>query len=719
MLFFLIHIKRPAVLPNLQKIPPSVGSTSKAQDASLNGHDIYFYDDVATLRREWSSMNTENVGELLLDFFRYFSKDFSYSRDVISIRTETGLQSRDGATWLSELCIEDPFQHGYNVARTVTKDGLYTIRGEFMRASRILTTKVDRVSAALAELCEEREDGLTRAPSPSYYGRTRTPYNSGYQGQHMYLPGGGFDPRYLRDVTRRFDANPILHGFGGSFAFEEMARGLGQVQRGPTMAFPPTAAMLAPLSQNPGLGPRQSLMRAGLRYDATTRGAPSNTPNSSPSPQALSSARSEDGGGATYEKRRAKRAGTNPTSGSSLLAGPSQGGHAARINRGHASTRTSPTLANATPEGLLHPNSALHGAYGIGEAFAYGSEISFGSQRFQLHPPSAVYSNHDDIAGDEQSSQRGSRSFSDGVNRSKSLPRSVLDSIGDGVRRSSTPMLSEPPSPTREAVRSGVSLPSRGGIVAALDPSMASLSLRSYGRASSNSQRSASSRSSVSGADSGQGPVAASDNARGAPSAVFATSNATSMRRSTSAQTAPVQTSLLHQEPEAAIVTTNASDISHPAVNGSPYLTTSPWEFLSAREGRGSKGRTGDDSSSGRAVDEKSFESFTPDDGEDAFAIDDEVGTSLSDGTLDELARVSAMESGESDGEAAGGIDRSAPSVSSANPHGSKHSVDGGPLSESHQTSAPTGNKEHDVRSWAAAQQVQVAANGQHRHGTS
>lgn len=28
----------------------------------------------------------------------------------------------------NRLCIEDPFEISYNVARTVTKDGLYTVR---------------------------------------------------------------------------------------------------------------------------------------------------------------------------------------------------------------------------------------------------------------------------------------------------------------------------------------------------------------------------------------------------------------------------------------------------------------------------------------------------------------------------------------------------------------------------------------------------------------
>ncbi|KAJ9115034.1 hypothetical protein QFC22_005362 [Naganishia vaughanmartiniae] len=70
----------------------------------------------------------------------------------------------------NRLCIEDPFETPYNVARTVTKDGLYTIRGEFMRATRILTQhrdQRDRAVLALAELCMEREDELARAPRSS------------------------------------------------------------------------------------------------------------------------------------------------------------------------------------------------------------------------------------------------------------------------------------------------------------------------------------------------------------------------------------------------------------------------------------------------------------------------------------------------------------------------------------------------------------------------
>ena len=93
----------------------------------------------------------------------------------------------------NRLCIEDPFDTSYNVARTVTADGklyyytlkltnpfynfkigLYTIRGEFMRASRMLQTvgKSEVLpSHVLVELCDERDEALVPAP----YTGNRTP----------------------------------------------------------------------------------------------------------------------------------------------------------------------------------------------------------------------------------------------------------------------------------------------------------------------------------------------------------------------------------------------------------------------------------------------------------------------------------------------------------------------------------------------------------------
>lgn len=147
-LYFLVHVKQPPVLPNLQRIAPVRPITE--EEMMLEGRNVYFFDDVEMLRQEWSSVNFESVGELLIDFFRYFSHDFQFNTMVLSLRA--GPLTKESKGWTNDidvgglnemardrnrLCIEDPFEITYNVARTVTKDGLYTIRGEFMRATRV------------------------------------------------------------------------------------------------------------------------------------------------------------------------------------------------------------------------------------------------------------------------------------------------------------------------------------------------------------------------------------------------------------------------------------------------------------------------------------------------------------------------------------------------------------------------------------------------------
>ncbi|KAJ1025870.1 hypothetical protein NDA16_002496 [Ustilago loliicola] len=392
-LFFLAHVKKPAVLPNLQRVPPT--RPMKPEEMELNGNNIYFYDDVAALRKEWSSQNTENVGELLIDFFRYFSKEFSYARDVISLKSETGLLSKDSKNWNAELCIEDPFQMGYNVSRTVTKDGLYTIRGEFMRASRILTnTRGQKISVLIAELCEEREDSLSRAPDGPG-SMQRYPYQPhlgvGIAGGTSFYGSGSNGNRHYRDTygtNRRYD-NANISGYGGSFAFEQMARGLSQ-----GVAYPPTAAMLAPLSRTHGLSPKPQAPRFAA---GNTHGADAGPP--------FSSAQSDSGGYAPLDFTRA--------------------------SIGHASARTSPSFKHAVPSGFPSANGM-----GAQEAFAYGAEISFGAP--------AVSSTRDDLGSTPRS--KTSRSFSETLNRSKSLPRAGAMANGHREHQGSSGASSATPS---------------------------------------------------------------------------------------------------------------------------------------------------------------------------------------------------------------------------------------------------------------------------------
>ncbi|KAG8832497.1 hypothetical protein FRC20_007888, partial [Serendipita sp. 405] len=108
----------------------------------------------------------------LLDFFRYFSRDFNYGSSVASIRAGhlpkdsfepyKSNDPRDGTS----LWIEDPFATDFNVGRCVTRDGLYTIRGEFMRALRILNARHGAPMAPmsiLASLCEENDTEVPKS----------------------------------------------------------------------------------------------------------------------------------------------------------------------------------------------------------------------------------------------------------------------------------------------------------------------------------------------------------------------------------------------------------------------------------------------------------------------------------------------------------------------------------------------------------------------------
>ncbi|KAJ7670503.1 hypothetical protein B0H17DRAFT_1209241 [Mycena rosella] len=190
-IYFLVHVKNPPVLPNLQQMPPLRPITK--EDTHLAGYNTWFFDDIELLRTRWHSENNESVAELLIDFYRYYARDFSYNTGVASIRA--GLLKKSTKGWQNDLsasryhdsrernrlCIEDPFELDFNVGRCVTKDGIYTIRGEFMRASRILSNRPERAVVALAELCAERPDeDLVSPPAASAFGVLRPPPQTPY-----------------------------------------------------------------------------------------------------------------------------------------------------------------------------------------------------------------------------------------------------------------------------------------------------------------------------------------------------------------------------------------------------------------------------------------------------------------------------------------------------------------------------------------------------------
>lgn len=78
-IYFLVHVKNPPVLPNLQQIPPlrpipPVSSRPniicnliynfEQEESHMGDRNIWFFDDIELLRQRWQSSNNDSVAEL-------------------------------------------------------------------------------------------------------------------------------------------------------------------------------------------------------------------------------------------------------------------------------------------------------------------------------------------------------------------------------------------------------------------------------------------------------------------------------------------------------------------------------------------------------------------------------------------------------------------------------------------------------------------------------
>lgn len=89
------------VVPNLQA---NANSTDKFVD--VLGYNCYF-----ETPKGYKSNNTQTLGQLLVEFFLYYSC-FDFSKKVVSIRTAKPLSVDEVDFEPSLMCIEDPFETG-------------------------------------------------------------------------------------------------------------------------------------------------------------------------------------------------------------------------------------------------------------------------------------------------------------------------------------------------------------------------------------------------------------------------------------------------------------------------------------------------------------------------------------------------------------------------------------------------------------------------------
>ncbi|KAA6412803.1 MAG: PAP OAS1 substrate-binding domain-containing protein [Lasallia pustulata] len=201
-LHYLVNIVQPPLVPNLQLAwkPPKRSEkgewTEPVYETTANGYDVRFWRSEEEIEEVAHSGKLtqcrEIIGSLLRGFFHYFALNgpfvpfggFSWTQQVLSLRTQGGLLSKQDKGWTSArkviieptaagqqghevrhrylFAIEDPFEIDHNIARTVTHDGIVAIRDEFRRAHRIIQSAGKRSKDPIEDLFAEGQEKETR-----------------------------------------------------------------------------------------------------------------------------------------------------------------------------------------------------------------------------------------------------------------------------------------------------------------------------------------------------------------------------------------------------------------------------------------------------------------------------------------------------------------------------------------------------------------------------
>jgi terminal uridylyltransferase len=87
--------------------------------------------------QQQANKNTESLGSLLIEYFKYFSYSFDYRQHTLSIRQKSTFAKMDKyeyCCWYHTDClsIEDPFEIHYDVAHVIKVSKMSLLRKEFL-----------------------------------------------------------------------------------------------------------------------------------------------------------------------------------------------------------------------------------------------------------------------------------------------------------------------------------------------------------------------------------------------------------------------------------------------------------------------------------------------------------------------------------------------------------------------------------------------------------
>jgi hypothetical protein len=133
MIINFLQTRRPPILPSLQQQP---NLTPKV----MNGIDVTFDKD-ASRYSGYGSRNTDSLGQLLFQFFRYYGHELDFEKKVISVRLGKVISKVEkGWSFLQDnrLCVEEPFNISRNLGNTADDTSMRGIHLELRRAFRMV-----------------------------------------------------------------------------------------------------------------------------------------------------------------------------------------------------------------------------------------------------------------------------------------------------------------------------------------------------------------------------------------------------------------------------------------------------------------------------------------------------------------------------------------------------------------------------------------------------
>lgn len=134
MILNFLQTRKPPVLPSLQqqpRVPPKI----------IGGVDVAF-DHNTKAYRGFGAKNTDSLGSLIFQFFRYFAHEVDFETAVMSVRLgKVSTKSEKGWNLLQDnrLCVEEPFNTSRNLGNTADDTSMRGIHIELRRAFKKLS----------------------------------------------------------------------------------------------------------------------------------------------------------------------------------------------------------------------------------------------------------------------------------------------------------------------------------------------------------------------------------------------------------------------------------------------------------------------------------------------------------------------------------------------------------------------------------------------------